>query len=348
MSDWDKCKLEDIVVFQRGHDLTETSFIKGEYPVAGSNGIINFHNEYTTLGPGLTLGRSGNSIGVTHYYKTNFWAHNTTLYSKEFKNSYPKYVYYLLKTIDFKSFNTGSAVPSLNRNHIKLIDILMPSLLEQKIISSILSSLDDKIDLLNSQNQTLEKLAETLFRQWFMEEAKEEWEEVKLVNFIQPRKGKNITKSEAIEGQFPVVAGGLEPSCFHIQSNTKAPVITISASGANAGFVRLYNYPVWSSDSSFIDETVTSFVYTFYVFLKINQGLLFDKQEGSAQPHIYPSHIEELAILNYPVILIEKFENFIKPYFQKIKQNQTQILTLEKLRNTLLPKLISGEVRVKQ
>jgi type I restriction enzyme S subunit len=106
---------------------------------------------------------------------------------------------------------------------------------------------------------------------WLMEDAKEDWEDVKLGYFLQPQKGRNITKSEAVDGEYPVVAGGLEPSCYHNKSNTKAPVITVSASGANAGFIRLYNSPVWSSDSSFIDETITPYLYTFYVLLKLNQ-----------------------------------------------------------------------------
>ena len=74
MSEWKEYKLGEVVIFQRGHDLTQTNFVKGSFPVAGSNGIIDFHNEFTTIGPGLTLGRSGNSIGVAHYYKGNFWA----------------------------------------------------------------------------------------------------------------------------------------------------------------------------------------------------------------------------------------------------------------------------------
>ncbi|MCX7769435.1 MAG: restriction endonuclease subunit S, partial [Flavobacteriales bacterium] len=195
-------------------------------------------------------------------------------------------------------------------------------------------------------NKTLEQLAETMFRQWFVEEADESWEEATFGDLVKPKKGKNLTKAEAIAGEFPVVAGGLEPSCFHNEANTKAPVVTISASGANAGFVRLYHTPVWSSDSSYFDETVTPYVYFCYVFLRVNQKLLLDKQEGSAQPHIYPSHIMELDMLKYPDELIDKYENEVTPLFQKIKSNTLQIRTLTQLRDTLLPKLMSGEVRV--
>ena len=175
MSEWKECKLGDVLTFQRGHDLPRTEMIEGSYPVAGSNGIIGFHSKYTTKGPGITIGRSGN-IGTPHFYKNDFWAHNTVLYVKDFKGNSEIFLFYFLKTLDFSQFNTGSAVPSLNRNHIHELSVEFPHLPEQRAIASILSSLDDKIDLLHRQNATLEKMAETLFRQWFVEEAKEEWE----------------------------------------------------------------------------------------------------------------------------------------------------------------------------
>jgi len=310
------CKAGDLVFTHRG--------------TIGQVGLIP-SNKY----PRYVISQSGMKLTV-----------NPELISNEF-------LFYFFKSefgqYQILKYESQVGVPSISNplTSLKEIEVPVPPLPEQTAIAFVLSSLDDKIDLLHRQNATLEKMAETLFRQWFVEEAKEEWEMGRLGDLIQPKKGKNITKSEAVDGEFPVVAGGLEPSCYHNQSNTKSPVITVSASGANAGFVRLYNTPVWSSDSSYIDETITPYVYFFYVFLKINQDLLFDKQEGSAQPHIYPSHIMELEILNYQESVIGKFENEVKPMFQKIKSNQTQIRTLTALRDTLLPKLMSGEVRVK-
>ncbi len=260
------------------------------------------------------------------------------------------FLFYLIANWDFVNLadggEGGTRMPRADWNFLKNTIWNIPDLPEQKFIASVLSSLDDKIDLLHRQNATLEKMAETLFRQWFVEEAKEEWDEINFGEFVTPKKGKNITKSEVVEGSYPVVAGGLEPSCYHIEANTKSPVITISASGANAGYIRLYTTPVWSSDSSYIDESITPYVYFCYVFLKINQSKLTDKQEGSAQPHIYPSHIMELDFMSYPESIIKVFEESARPLFNKIKSNQTQIRTLTALRDTLLPKLMSGEVRV--
>ncbi|AWI35066.1 type I restriction endonuclease [Helicobacter apodemus] len=161
-----------------------------------------------------------------------------------------------------------------------------------------------------------------------------------------PKKGKNITQKNAIKGIYPVIAGGLEPAYYHNQSNTESPVITISASGANAGFVNIHYRPVWSSDSSYIDQTITPYVYFFYLFLKINQNILYDKQEGSAQPHIYPSHIMELEMPHYPKELIEVFETQIQVYFNKISHNMREILNLQSMRDMLLSKILNEKIEV--
>jgi type I restriction enzyme S subunit len=169
MTNWKEYKLGDLVTFQRGHDLPRTEMKDGIYPVAGSNSIIGFHNEFTTNSPGITIGRSGN-IGNPQLHKTNFWAHNTVLYVKEFKKVDPIFFFYLLKTLDFTQLNSGSAVPSLNRNFIHPFKVSVPEdLPTQTAIAEILSSLDDKIELNNLINQELENLAQTLFKQWFID-----------------------------------------------------------------------------------------------------------------------------------------------------------------------------------
>ena len=161
--------LGDLVTFQRGHDLPKTQFKDGPYPVAGSNGIIGFHNEFTTRGPGVTIGRSGN-IGNAFFYERDFWAHNTSLYVKEFHGSHPRFVYYLLKNFDLAGHNSGSAVPSLNRNYIHPLEVIAPQEIEeQKAIAKILSDLDAKIELNHQMNKTLEQIAQAIFKQWFVD-----------------------------------------------------------------------------------------------------------------------------------------------------------------------------------
>lgn len=144
MGGWKACLLSDLLTFQRGHDLPKTRMVDGEYPVVGSNGIIGYHNEYTTEEPSITIGRSGNTGNPFIVYGRS-WSHNTTLYVKEFKNSDPLFVYYLLKTLKLGEFAGGSAVPTLNRNHIHTLGVIVPDLPEQVEIGLTLRALDDKI-----------------------------------------------------------------------------------------------------------------------------------------------------------------------------------------------------------
>lgn len=164
--------------------------------------------------------------------------------------------------------------------------------------------------------------------------------------YLIPKRGKNLLTRDAIDGDTPVVAGGIEPSAYHNQFNTKSPVITISASGANAGYTNLWSIPVWASDCSYIDDSITRNVYFWYIVLKTRQNEIFDAQTGSAQPHIYPQHIAEMSIDELNTDEVEKYNNLVAPLFKMIGKNQKQNKKLSQLRDTLLPKLMNGEINL--
>ena len=163
---------------------------------------------------------------------------------------------------------------------------------------------------------------------------------------ITPKRGKGLLSKNAVFGNVPVVAGGLEPSTYHNTANTKAPVLAISASGANAGFVSLWNIPIWSSDSSFIDSSMTDDVYFWYVLLKKRQREIYDSQTGSAQPHIYPQHIAAMPISDLNFDDVRNYTSIVTPIFEMIGHNKDENARLATTRDTLLPKLISGELDV--
>lgn len=167
-------------------------------------------------------------------------------------------------------------------------------------------------------------------------------------DIIMPKRGKSLLSKNAVYGDVPVVAGGLEPATYHNVSNTVAPVLTISASGANAGYVNLWHIPVWSSDSSFIDSTMTPDVYFWFILLKKRQKEIFDAQTGSAQPHIYPQHIARMPLNNVEQVTISNYTNIVTPLFEAIGRNKEENQILASLRNTLLPKLMSGELNVSE
>ena len=375
MSEWKELKLGNVVMFQRGHDLPKTDMKVGTYPVAGSNGIIGYHNTFTTKAPGITIGRSGN-IGTPHFYKEDFWSHNTVLFIKDFKGNSEKFIYYFLKTLDFTQFNTGSAVPSLNRNHIHELAVSIPLLSEQHAIASVLTGLDDKIDLLHRQNTTLEKMAEALFRKWFVVEAMEDWEEVSLKEFITIKhgyafKGNYITAEPTnlilvTPGNFRI-GGGFKFDKFKYYTNDKFPqdyilkagdlIVTmtdLSVDGNTLGYsafvpenysneVYLHNQRIGKVE--FKNEIGKYFVHQL---MKTDdyQWFVLGGASGTAIRHTSPTSICNYSFQMPPKSKILEFETFAKGIEEKNKNNQTQIRTLTALRDTLLPKLMSGEVRI--
>ncbi len=263
------------------------------------------------------------------------------------QNYCSKYIYYYMITSQFQAeldaHATGTTVIGLRQPELLKCKLKLPSLDEQKRIAAILSALDDKIEINRKINENLEQQAFTIFDFMFPNVNNGN----KYVgDYITPKRGKSLLSKNAILGDVPVVAGGLEPSTYHNISNTNAPVVTISASGANAGFVNLWHIPVWSSDSSFIDYNMTSYVYFWYVLLKKRQKEIFDSQTGSAQPHIYPQHIAELSVIEICEDDIIKYMQKIIPLFVAIGNNLEEIKRIAKLRDALLPKLMSGEIDV--
>lgn len=165
-------------------------------------------------------------------------------------------------------------------------------------------------------------------------------------DFIVPQRGAALLSKDAIPGDVPVVAGGLEPATYHNAANTAAPVITISSSGANAGFVNLWGVPVWSSDSSFIDFKMTPYVYFWYALLKRHQNNIYKIQTGSAQPHIYPSHIASLPVCDLNFEKVADYTGQVTPLFSLIAKNYKEIKQLRALRDWLLPMLINGQATI--
>ena len=276
-----------------------------------------------------------------------------------------EYLYYwFLSPYGKNEINTkaiGSTQKALTIDSLSKFDIKIPANLDdQRRIASILSSLDRKIELNNKINADLEEMAQAIFKNWFVDfepfkDGKfvdselgmipEGWKVGTLGELCNFKRGKNLLTKNAIDEGVPVVAGGLEPSCYHNVANTGAPVITVSGSGANAGFMRMYHVPVWASDCSFIDISCENF-YFVYCFLKVNSKLLKHAQTGAVQPHVKPSDIHDFELVIPDKESIYEFQDKVKPFFDKIALIQKENSRLSLLRDTLLPRLMSGELEV--
>jgi type I restriction enzyme S subunit len=165
---WRECNLGEVVRFQRGHDLPDQDRKPGEVPVIGSAGQNGWHNEAIAAGPGVSIGRSGASIGKVSYSPVDYWPHNACLYVTDFLGNDPRFIYYFLKTKDFASLNSGAAQPSLNRNFVHMVPVRIPGPNEQKAIVQTLSAYDDLMENNRRRIALLEEAARMLYREWFV------------------------------------------------------------------------------------------------------------------------------------------------------------------------------------
>jgi type I restriction enzyme S subunit len=362
---WKWVKLGDEIELLYGKGLTEKERKNGIYPVYGSSGIIGYHNNYLVKGPGVIIGRKG-SVGEVNLSKTDFYPIDTTYYLKLKNDNDIFFFYYLLKTLRLNEINSHSAVPGLSREDIYSLYIPLPPLPEQKAIAEVLSSLDDKIELLHRQNKTLEEMAMTLFRQWFIEPTKdglpEGWEEKKLKDVCIFEKGiepgsKNYLETPSVDTiRFIRVGDMLDNKAnVYIQKDLvgnsicKFDDLLVSFDGTvgrvsfgiqgcySSGIRKIYSEDeiynkLWLKHQIFISEEIQDEINMY--------------AEGTTILHA-SSSIDYLSFVLPPKEKIEEYDKFFDPIYKKILHNKTQIQTLEKLRDTLLPKLISGELRVK-
>src|SRR5690606_28907040 len=239
--------------------------------------------------------------------------------------------------------------------------ITMPPLPEQKAIASVLSSLDDKIDLLQQQNQTLEALAETLFRQWFIEEAKEDWEEKPLssiANFLNglacqkyPPKD-NINKLPVLK--IKELTAGITDNSDCATTEVKPEYIVKNGDVIFAWSASLM-VKIWNGEDCILNQhlfkvTSNEFPKWFYYFWckqHLREFISIAQSHATTMGHIKRSDLDEAMVLIPEEKEIEQMTIQMNPILEKIQLNNNQINSLSKLRDTLLPKLMSGEVRVK-
>lgn len=286
-----------------------------------------------------------------------------------------EYVYYFLKTQyeNLRGLSSGIR-KNLNTNDIKNFVVRLPENLKtQQSIAAVLSALDKKIALNKQINARLEEMAKTLYDYWFVQfdfpdangkpykssggemvfdetlkrEIPKGWEVKSLGDWAEIRKGTLITEKTAnTNGDIKVISAGVDFSYYHDVANRPKNTITISASGANAGFVNFWREPIFACDCTTITNSVIGRTLYILNFLKIVQDFIYQQARGSAQPHVYPKDIEGLKIIVPPDSLLKNFSEFVDNWNLKIANNEKQNHQLTQLRDFLLPMLMNEQVSV--
>lgn len=159
---------KDFVTLQRGFDLPKSQMRPGPYPVVGSTSVIGHHDQYKVEPPGVVMGRSG-SLGTIQFIAERYWPHNTSLWVKDFKGNDPRFVFYRLLAMDFARFNAGVGVPTLNRNHLDSLELDVPPVEAQRRIVRVLAAYDELIENNLRRIRILEDISRSVYHEWFVE-----------------------------------------------------------------------------------------------------------------------------------------------------------------------------------
>ena len=348
----------------------------GNYPVYGGNGILDYADEFNFDNETIIVGRVGAYCGCVYYENGKFWLSDNALGIKSNEKSDIKFLYYYLININLNKKSIGGAQPLLTQGILNQIEIIIPQDIdEQKSIASILTSFDDKIELLQAQNKNLEELAQTIFKEWFGkykvgDELPEGWKEGKLGDEFDITIGRTPPRIE--QEWFSETPTGKKWISIKDMGNSGVFIFNTSEHLTDEAISK-FNIPIIPENTTLLSFKMTvgkltitteemlsneaiahlkikrdSYLTSEYIYLYL-QNLDFNSlgSTSSIVTAINSTIIKNLDFIIPQENILKEFQEIIHPIFNKIKTNTKQIQTLTKTRDELLPKLMSGEIRVK-
>ena len=368
--DWVDTTLGDVCEIKYGKDHKRLN--DGDVPCFGSGGLMRKVSKVLYDKPSVLIPRKG-TLSNLFFVNEPFWTVDTLFYTKiNSSKIIPKYLFYKLKTQDLESLNVGSAVPSLTTAVLNQFPFSIPSITEQKAITKVLTAFDDKIELLQAQNKTLETMAQTIFKEWFGkyqigDELPEGWRVGKLdevlsicggstpstknpdfwdgkINWTSPKDLSNSKGIFLLNTEKKITKEGLNK----ISSGLLPKGTLLLSSRAPVGYLSITNLEV-AINQGYIAILPEQYLSNKYMYLWLDKYMQVVKNAANGSTFL---EISKTAFRNIECVIplkntLERFDQITEPIFGKILRNTLQIQSLAKTRDTLLPKLMSGQVRVK-
>ena len=357
----------------------EFKYISTENMLENKNGVI-FNLSYPISGTVRNFMESDILISnIRPYFKKIWFADRVGGCSDDIlviraKNIYPKFLYYVLCDSNFFNYSTvtakGTKMPRGSKDAIMRYLVPDVPIHTQEKIADILSAYDDLIENNNRRIEILEQMAQEIYKEWFVRfrfpgHEKVKFKSIKMINWIIGDKtifmiphswnignvnelaifqrGSNLTSANMINGNIPVISAGIQPSGYHNNANVFGQSITVSASGANAGYLLYHLNDIWASDCSYLQSEYIWFIYNTLKFL---QPVLSNLQCGAAQPHVYPKQINKISIIIPANEILKQYCSKVEPIYEYIKNLKEKNQNLIKQRDLLLPRLMSGKLEV--
>ena len=334
---------------------------QGNYRYYGAQGVIDYVDDYIFDGTYLLIAEDGENLksqkqNIAQIAKGKFWVNNHAHIVQTNEHCDLQYLYYLINSMDLSGYITGSAQPKLSQANLNAVTLQLPSIEEQKKIVAILGALDDKIELNNKIGENLERQAQAIFRSWFLDYLPfnsikpTHWKFCTLGETTKMSAGgdkpKGISNIKSTEYPYPIYSNGLDNEGLYGYTNEAkifAESVTVSARGT-IGFVCLRHIPyvpIVRLVTLIPNENLISAKY-LYLYLK----QLRISGTGTTQQQLTVPDFRKTEILIPDKITMDKFTNLISPMFNQIWANGEENIKLASLRDSLLPKLMSGEIEL--
>ena len=371
LGNWRNGELGNFITLKRGFDLPQQKREDGQVPIFSSSGITGTHSTAMVNAPGVITGRYG-TIGEVFYAAEDFWPLNTTLFVEDFHGNDAKFIYYFLKTLEWSKFTSASAVPGINRNTVHKETVSLPDIETQRRIASTLSMLDEKIKTNTEINDNLEQQAQALYKAWFVDlipynrVMPSDW-----FNGTVDDLAKEIICGKTPSTKIPEYYGGDIPFItipdMHGKIYTISTERCLSTYGANtqakktlpknaicvscigtAGLVTLVASKSQTNQqiNSIIPKDNFSPYYIYLLMQTLSEVINKLGQGGSTIVNLSKAQFGKIKVCIPSVATMRGFDEIVAPLFTMILKNQKEIIRLSSLRDTLLPKLMSGELDV--
>ena len=380
LGDWKPKTLGQLLSFSNGKSSPERSQDL-PYPVYGSNGTIGYSGKINANENTIIIGRVGSYCGSLHYSNGACWVTDNAIRASAIDGHYAKFLFYLLQTLRLNDWRSGSGQPLLNQTILSSIPTSVPPLHEQHRIAHILGTLDDKIELNRRMNATLEALAWALFKSWFVHfepvrakmegrwrrgeslpgmpadlyelfperlvasevgDVPEGWEVKALGALIDLAYGKALRADRRQGGPIPVYGSNGQVG-WHNEKLVDGPGVIVGRKG-NPGLVSWSHASFYPIDTTFYVRPIDENLSLYFLLYALNEQNLPSFAADSAVPGLN----RNLAYMNRQLLptagIIDAFDLQVTAVFAKMCCLEEEVRTLAALRDTLLPRLVSGEI----
>lgn len=341
--------LSDLVTIKYGKNQKKVVSEYGNVPIYGTGGLMGYATDFLYDKPSVLIGRKG-TISKVKYVEQPFWTVDTLFYTVINTDLViPKYLYYVMIQLDLNNYNEGTTIPSLRRETLYNLEFDIPPIDEQKKIISCLKPLEEKIVNNNEINNNLEQQVSALYKSWFEDfeitnsVCPENWSYQELSTIADIASGKRPpVKSDICNEETPIsIVGAASVMGFTSEANHTDKILVTGRVGTH-GVIQRFNTPCWTSDNTLV---ITSPYYEFtnQILHRIDYPSM---NRGSTQPLITQGDMKNVVVLVPDKGTLEKFEEFSGSLMAKWEANNKENVKLVSLRDTLLPKLMSGELEV--